>query len=175
MTMSRERKTVSRDVATTASDGPHRPNQYCADGGDLMEGSGTKDNAATAERRTTIYPTLVDAIAASQCRLAPRPGLEPGTCGLTVRRSEGKFYCFINCLQRPRNLTVAVECSAMQGYAKRCCYVFVYRYPSINACCLSVLREVVAYDARASFPFRMKIAPLLIIITATVAILCLNC
>ena len=51
-----------------------------------MEGSDTKDNAATAERRTTICPTLVDAIAASQYRLAPRPGLEPGTCGLTVRR-----------------------------------------------------------------------------------------
>ena len=51
-----------------------------------MEGSDTKDNAATAERRTTIYPTLVVAIAASQCGLAPRPGLEPGTCGLTVRR-----------------------------------------------------------------------------------------
>src|SRR6266704_3668679 len=24
--------------------------------------------------------------------LAPRPGLEPGTCGLTVRRSVGKYF-----------------------------------------------------------------------------------
>ncbi len=32
-------------------------------------------------------PMLVCAIAASQCGLAPRPGLEPGTCGLTVQRS----------------------------------------------------------------------------------------
>ena len=30
----------------------------------------------------------------------------------------------------------------MQGHAKLRCYVFVYRYPSINACCRSALREV---------------------------------
>jgi len=47
--------------------------------------------------------------------LAPRPGLEPGICGLIVRRSEAQFYCFINCLQRARNLTVAFECSATRG------------------------------------------------------------
>ena len=52
-----------------------------------FEGTGTEDISARAERRTAIDPTLVDAIAASQCRMAPRPGLEPGTCGLTVRRS----------------------------------------------------------------------------------------
>jgi hypothetical protein len=50
-----------------------------------LEGTDTEDNSATAERRTAIDPTLAGAIAASQCRLAPRPGLEPGTCGLTVR------------------------------------------------------------------------------------------
>src|SRR5271169_4644187 len=34
----------------------------------------------------------------SKSLLAPRPGLEPGTCGLTVRHSDSYFYCFINCL-----------------------------------------------------------------------------
>ena len=66
------------------------------------------------------------------CRLAPRPGLEPGTCGLTVRRAEVEFYCFINCLQRPRNQTVAVECSATQGHTKQRSYIFVYTQSSIK-------------------------------------------
>src|SRR5262249_46118515 len=83
--METHEKNCSSDVATTASDGPHRPNQQRVDDGDLVERSDIKDNPATAERRTEIYPNLVSAIAASQFRLAPRPGLEPGTCGLTVR------------------------------------------------------------------------------------------
>ena len=44
--------------------------------------------------------------------------------------------------QGPRNLTVAVELSAMQGYAKQRSYNFVYTWPSIDGCRLSVLREV---------------------------------
>jgi hypothetical protein len=33
-----------------------------------------------------------------------------------------------NCLRRPRNFAIAVECSAMQGYAKQRSYIFVYTY-----------------------------------------------
>ena len=39
-----------------------------------------------------------------------------------------QFHCIINCLRRPRNLAIAVECSAMQGYAKQRSYIFVYTH-----------------------------------------------
>jgi hypothetical protein len=44
----------------------------------------------------------------------------------------------------------------MQGYAKQRSYIFVYTWPSINGCGLSVLRDVVV-NAR-EFPFRTKVA-----------------
>jgi hypothetical protein len=59
-------------------------------------------------------------------------------------------------LRRPRNFAIAVECSAMQGYAKQRSYIYVYTWPSINGCGLSVLRDVVV-NAR-EFPFRTKVA-----------------
>jgi hypothetical protein len=37
-------------------------------------------------------------------------------------------------LRRPRTFAIAVECSAMQGYAKQRSYIFVYTWPSINGC-----------------------------------------
>jgi len=37
-----------------------------------------------------------------------------------------EFHCIINCLRRPRNFAIAVECSATQGHAKQRSYVFVY-------------------------------------------------
>src|ERR1700681_2665093 len=56
----------------------------------------------------------------------------------------------------PRNFAIAVECSAMQGYAKQRSYIFVYTWPSMNGCRLSVLRECVAKESE-HFRFRTKI------------------
>ena len=36
------------------------------------------------------------------------------------------IYCIINCSRRPRTFAIAVECSAMQGYAKQRSYIFIY-------------------------------------------------
>src|SRR6202040_1991169 len=74
-----------------ASDGAHRPNQRCAVAKIYLEATDLKDNATTAERRTRIDPKidqkLVSAINVTKCGIGSRPRLEPGTCGLTVRRS----------------------------------------------------------------------------------------
>ena len=69
-----------------------RQQQQRSDDGDLLEATNNSDIADDSERQTAIGaerlikidPALVGAIAASQCGFAPRPGLEPGTCGLTV-------------------------------------------------------------------------------------------
>src|SRR6266513_1103376 len=54
------------------------------------------------------------------------------------------------------HLAIAVECSAMQGYAKQRSYIFVYTWPSINGCGLSACET--SWLTRASFPFRTKVA-----------------
>ena len=61
--------------------------------------------------------------------------------GLTGRRPEAYFHLFINCLQRPRNLTVAVECSATQGHAKQRSYIFVYTYSTSQVASLGPFDE----------------------------------
>jgi hypothetical protein len=56
---------------TTASDGPHRPNQRCALAKIYLEATDRKDSAVTGERRTRIDPKidpqLVSAISISEC------------------------------------------------------------------------------------------------------------
>src|SRR6266404_7002732 len=46
-------------------------------------------------------------------------------------------------LPRPHTFAIAVDCSATQGHAKQRSYIFVYTWPSINGCGLSVVRDVV--------------------------------
>ena len=60
-------------------------------------------------------------------------------------------------LRRPRNFAIAVECSAMQGYAKQRSYIFVYTWPSINGCGLSVLRDVVVNAREFSVPYESRL------------------
>src|SRR5215510_3046841 len=67
--------------------------------------------------------------------LAPRPGLEPGTCGLTVSTVEYQFHHVINCLRCPRNVSITVECSATHGHAILQCYIFVYSSKASKTCC----------------------------------------
>jgi hypothetical protein len=78
-----------QEIAATASDGPHKPSQSCAIDQTCLEITALIDYAMTVARRSGIdpknRPKLAGAIAANQCGMAPRPGLEPGTCGLTVR------------------------------------------------------------------------------------------
>ena len=42
--------------------------------------------------------------------------------------SLGHLILLFHQLRRPRNFAIAVECSAMQGYAKQSSYIFVYTY-----------------------------------------------
>ena len=58
-----------QDIAATASDGPHKPNQRCVVAEICLEATDLKANAVIAERRSgidpKIDPKLVGAIALS--------------------------------------------------------------------------------------------------------------
>ena len=49
----------------------------------------------------------------------------------------------------------------MQGYAKQRSYIFVYTWPSINGCGLSVLRDVVANAREFSVPYESRLTVVL--------------
>ena len=48
----------------------------------------------------------------------------------------------------------------MQGYAKQRSYIFVYTWPPINGCGLSVLRDVVVNAREFSDPYGLRVAQL---------------
>ena len=49
----------------------------------------------------------------------------------------------------------------MQGYAKQRSYIFVYIWPSINGCGLSVLRDVVVNAREFSVPYESRLRVIL--------------
>jgi hypothetical protein len=49
----------------------------------------------------------------------------------------------------------------MQGYAKQRSYIFVYTWPSINGCGLSVLRDVVVNAREFSVPYESRLTVML--------------
>ena len=49
----------------------------------------------------------------------------------------------------------------MQGYAKQRSYIFVYTWPSINGCGLSVFRDVVVNAREFSVPYESRLAVML--------------
>jgi hypothetical protein len=49
----------------------------------------------------------------------------------------------------------------MQEYAKRCSYIFVYTWPSINGDGLSVLRDVVLNAREFSVPYENRLGVML--------------
>jgi hypothetical protein len=53
--MGTHEKIVSTEVVATANDGPIDPNKSAQTTGICFEGTDTKDNSATAERRIAIY------------------------------------------------------------------------------------------------------------------------
>src|SRR5437660_737499 len=84
------RKVVSRNVAVKARDERINPKNGAQTSGSRFEEPNTKDCAPTAtnalnrpKKQTQSWWVLS---MQSSVDLAPRPGLEPGTCGLTVRR-----------------------------------------------------------------------------------------
>jgi hypothetical protein len=87
---------------------------------------------------------------------------------INVHGSDARFYCFIKGLRRPRNFTIAVECSAMQGHAKRRSYIFVYGCASINrlaellhrtlATCMPI-RKAISISVNRDSPRHMTVLP----------------
>jgi hypothetical protein len=59
-----------------------------------------------------------------------------------VRRARGGS-------ERPRDLAMAVECSATQGRAKQCSYIFVYSYRSLNTPLLPAVARTMTKTIRA--------------------------
>lgn len=49
----------------------------------------------------------------------------------------------------------------MQGYAKQRSYIFVYTWPPINGCGLSVLRDVVVNAREFSVPYESRLTVML--------------
>ena len=49
----------------------------------------------------------------------------------------------------------------MPGYAKQRSYIFVYTWPSINGCGLSVLRDVVVNAREFSVPYESRLTVVL--------------
>jgi hypothetical protein len=74
-----------QDQAGTLVDLLHSDTQYPAGSIVLEAGCGVGDGPISDLIYPKIDPKLASGIAASTVDLAPRPGLEPGTCGLTVR------------------------------------------------------------------------------------------